>query len=317
MTYVIIIILLALSALFSGLTLGLMGLDAHELKRKASLGDSAAARLYPIRVNGNLLLTTLLVGNVLVNSILSIFLGSLTSGILAAIIATTLIVIFGEIIPQALFNRHALVFGARLAWMVDALLILMYPATKPIAWMLDKVLGDELPTIYSKHELMKIIEEHEDAHESDLDADEERIIRGALTFSDTAIEDIMTSREDVYALDASRKLSKETLEEIREWGFSRVPVYRGDLNAVIGILYTADLIGFDAYDKTVADMTLREVHAVHASEQLDNVLRRLIRSNRHLRIVRDDNERTVGVVTLEDILEEVIRTEINDERDEA
>jgi metal transporter CNNM len=95
MTYGIILALLALSALFSGLTLGLMGLDVHTLKRKARLGNLDAARVYPIRKNGNQLLITLIIGNVAVNASLSVFLGSLASGFTAGITATVLIVVFG------------------------------------------------------------------------------------------------------------------------------------------------------------------------------------------------------------------------------
>ena len=95
MTALIVVVLVLFSGLFSGLTLGLMGLNSHELKRKAALGDKRAAKVYAVRRNGNLLLTTLLVGNVAVNTALSIFLGTLAPGVIAGIVATTLIVIFG------------------------------------------------------------------------------------------------------------------------------------------------------------------------------------------------------------------------------
>ena len=108
MNYLIIVLLLIFSALFSGLTLGLMSLSAPELKRKMSLGDRAAAKVYRVRRRGNLLLTTLLVGNVAINSTLSIFLGSIASGVIAGLIATALIFLFGEIIPQAYLSRSVL-----------------------------------------------------------------------------------------------------------------------------------------------------------------------------------------------------------------
>jgi metal transporter CNNM len=113
MTYIIITVLIFFSALFSGLTLGLMGLDKYELKRKVELGNADAQKVYPLRKQGNLLLTTLLVGNVAVNAALSIFLGSIASGLVAGVVATVLIVIFGEIIPQSVFSRFALKLGAR------------------------------------------------------------------------------------------------------------------------------------------------------------------------------------------------------------
>jgi len=106
--------LVILSALFSGLTLGLMGLNVHDLKRKSDLGDEDAAAIYPIRKDGNLLLTTLLLGNVAVNTILAVLLTEFASGLVASLIATSLIFLFGEIIPQAIISRYALTFGARM-----------------------------------------------------------------------------------------------------------------------------------------------------------------------------------------------------------
>ena len=114
-TILISIILIALSALFSGLTLGLLSLDVHSLERRARHGDKYAETVYPLRKHGNFLLTTLLLGNVAVNTTLSIFLGSIASGLVAGITATALIVVFGEIIPQSVISRHALYFGAKTA----------------------------------------------------------------------------------------------------------------------------------------------------------------------------------------------------------
>lgn len=103
MIYFIIIFLITLSALFSGLTLGLLSLDVYELERKKDLGDRLSARVYQVRRRGNLLLTTLLLGNVLVNTVLSIFLGSLVSGIIATVFATTLIFYLVRLFRRRLF----------------------------------------------------------------------------------------------------------------------------------------------------------------------------------------------------------------------
>ena len=142
-------LLLALSALFSGLTLGLMGLDSFELQRKVKLNHHAAAKIYPLRKKGNQLLCTLLIGNVAVNSALAVFLGSITQGVLAGFIATGLIVIFGEIIPQSLFSRHALKLGAKAIPLVYIFHVVFFPLTWPLAKILDSALGGELPTTAS------------------------------------------------------------------------------------------------------------------------------------------------------------------------
>ncbi len=138
MEYFLSAILISCSALFSGLTLGYFSLNTETLARRAKLGDKEAIAIYPLRKRGNLLLTTLLLGNVGVNTALSIYLGSIASGLVAGIIATGLIFMFGEIIPQAVISRHALWFGSRLAPFIKVIVFVLSPITYPIALMLDK-----------------------------------------------------------------------------------------------------------------------------------------------------------------------------------
>ncbi len=315
MAYIIIVLLVVFSAFFSGLTLGLMSLSVHELKRKMGLGDREATCVYKVRKRGNLLLTTLLVGNVAVNSVLSIFLGSITSGAIAVFVATGLIVIFGEIIPQAVFSRFALKIGAKVAWLVEVLIFILYPVCKPISWVIDKTLGDELPTIYSKQELMKIVEEHEDDKKSDLDEDEERIIKGALTFSDKTVEAVMTPRTVVHMFESSQDITKEILDDIRGSGFSRFPIYKTEQDNIVGILYASDLIGVDSIGKKVEDITQQDARFIKETTSLDDTLRMFLSARKHLCVVQDEFGGFAGVITLEDILEEIIRNEIVDERD--
>jgi len=315
MTYIIVLVLIALSALFSGLTLGLMGLNAHELKRKASLGDKNARKVYKIRKNGNLLLCTLLIGNVGVNSTLAIFLGSIASGVVAGFLATGLIVIFGEITPQAIFSRFALALGAKMSGFVRVFIFVLYPICWPISKILDKTLGDELPTIYSKRELMKIIEEHEDSSESDVKAGEEKIVKGALTFSDKKTRDVMTPRSAVTMLDSSMKVDKNTLDFITAAGYSRIPVYKEKIDNVIGILYTRDLLGEKNIGKDIGQVCDKNVFFVDENKKLSAVFNAFLKTRYHLFVVSNEFGGVVGIVTLEDILEEIISEEIMDEKD--
>ena len=313
--YLIVIVLLVFSALFSGLTLGLMSLNAPELKRKMSLGDKNARKVYQVRKQGNLLLTTLLVGNVAINSTLSIFLGSIASGFAAGLTATGLIVVFGEIMPQAIFSRFALSLGAKMAWLVKIFIFILYPISWPIAWILDKALGAELTTIYSKQELMKIIKEHEVTEESDIDADEERIIKSALTFSDKYVKDVMTPRAVMNTLEFSRKIDKNLLNSLRESSHSRIPVYKNKLDNIVGILYLTQLLGAKNTGKTVGQVADKKIFFVDENKKLDFVFNAFIRAKHHLFIVNNEFGDVVGVVTLEDVLEEIIRSEIMDEAD--
>ncbi len=306
------IILIILSGLFSGLTLGLMSLDPYELERKAKLGNPYAQKVYPIRKRGNELLTALLLGNAAINSALSIFLTSLTTGIIAGILSTVLIFVFGEVIPQASISRHAIRFGAIMAPVVKGLLFITYPITKPFGMLLDKVLGHELRTIYSKQELVEIIAEHEDMPNSSIDADEERIIIGALRFSDKTTHDIMTPRTVVFCLQKNTLIDENLINLIKSEGYSRIPVYGQDIDHIEGIFNIKDLLG--VYGGVVSDF-VRPVISVGENLKLDELKNTLLQSHQHIAIVHDEFGGFSGIVTLEDILEEVIGREIMDEND--
>jgi len=315
MDYLIAFVFVCFSALFSGLTLGLMSLDTYDLKRKIGIGDKDAQKIYSVRRNGNLLLCTLLLGNVAVNAALSIYLGSIASGLVAGMIATGLILIFGEILPQAVFSRYAIVFGARTIWLVKIFRFIFYPITAPLAWLLDRLLGEEIPTIYTKRELMKIIEEHEESTDSHVDEDEEKIVIGALSFSDKYVYEVMTPRTVVTAIEKSRILSDEAIQKLKEVGKSRIPVYDQRIDNVVGILFLRNLIGADYKDKPVEQFVETNVFFVNEDKKLDEVFNMFIASKQHLFIVVDEFGGMDGVISIEDILEEIIGTEIVDEFD--
>ena len=315
MTYLIVTVLVLCSALFSGLTLGFFSLNKDDLERKADLGDKQAKKVYSVRKNGNLLLCTLLIGNVAVNSVLAIFLGSIATGVAAGFMATGLIVIFGEIIPQAAFSRYALILGSRLYWLVRLFIIILFPICWPLGWVLDKVLGDELDTVYSKRELVKMIEKHEDLTESDIDEDEERIIKGGLSYSDKTAQDIMTPRVEMFALKKDQKLDKKTLTKIVATGHSRIPVYKERMDNIVGMLYTKDLIAIDLKNKTTGTVARKNVIFVDSATHLDDLLNDFKKTRNHLFIVIDEYNSVVGLVTIEDVIEEIIGAEIVDEFD--
>ncbi|PIT88950.1 MAG: hypothetical protein COU27_02915 [Candidatus Levybacteria bacterium CG10_big_fil_rev_8_21_14_0_10_36_7] len=315
MSYLIIIFLVLLSGLFSGMTLGFFSLRVDSLKRKAELGDKRAIKVYPIRKKGNLLLCTLLIGNVLVNSVLSIFLGSLLSGVLAVFLATGLIVIFGEILPQASFSRYALTVGAKFSWLVRIFIFLFYPLCAPIAWLLDKMLGDEMPTMYSKKELIMLVEDHEDSSRSDIDADEERIIKGALSYSNKTVKDIMTKKENIFSVEGDLEVTEELIHEIQNVGHSRIPVRMKGRFQIIGILYVKDIVHKKLGRQKIKDLMRKDVYYAKDTEKLDNLLNAFKSTRNHLFIVRDKTRKLVGIVTIEDVIEEIIGSEIIDEFD--
>ena len=306
--------LLLLSAGFSGLTLGLLSLTPSELKRKMQLGDVRAAKIYPLRERGNQLLVTLIIGNVLVNSILSVFLGELFSGLLAVVIATTMITIFGEILPQAVFSRYALAIGSAMSKLVEWLMLALSPIAAPLAKSLDWALGKELPPIFSKEELVKIVEEHSENEDSDVEADELRIVENALSFGDKTIEQVMTPRSVVVAVDESEVIGPKLLDELHKSGHSRFPVYNYDLDHITGTLYLRELINLKG-KKTIKSAADDNVFFVNEKQKLDHVLNAFVKTKHHLYIVVREFKEMVGIVTIEDVSEEIIGGEIVGEFD--
>lgn len=189
---VLIVILICLSATFSGLTLGLMGLDKTGLEIVMDSDDPVnkklASKIYPLRKDGNLLLCTLLLGNTAVNALLSIFMADFTGGTLGFLMSTFLILIFGEISPQAICSRYALQIGSRVVPLVRVIVVLLWPITKPLAWTLDKALGQELATTYSGAELLKLLQIHVD--ENKMDPDTANTMGGALRYKDLTVHEV-------------------------------------------------------------------------------------------------------------------------------
>ncbi len=311
----LLIILVGFSALFSGLNLGFFSLDRSDLERKAHLGDVRAQRVLRVRRRSNELLVTLLLGNVAVNAAISILLGDVTSGVIAGVIATGLIVIFGEILPQAFCARYALPVAARTAWLIELIMVIFFPVAKPFAWMLDRALGHAASPVFSKGELAHIIRTHEDDPRAPIDADEERILIGALHYSDKTAEQIMTPREQAFTVDLGDTIGERLLYRIKEEGYTRIPVIGGEQREVVGILYTKDLIGEDE-TRSVASLVRGDIMVrVTPNRKLDEVLNMLLAKRAHLAVVTEKSGEWVGIVTLEDVLEEIIGREIHDEED--
>jgi len=224
---ILMVVLIGFSAMFSGLTLGLMGLDLTGLEIVMHGDDPAnaayAKRIYPVRKRGNLLLCTLLLGNTAVNSMLSILLGDWAGGIIGVISSTFLILIFGEITPQAVCSRYALWIGSRAVPIVRVIMFILLPITFPLSWILDKALGKELATTYSNAEMLKLLQIH--VAENAMDPDTANTMTGALKYKEMAVRDVMTPLSNVFMLKSDEKLSFETIAKIFKTGYSRIPVY--------------------------------------------------------------------------------------------
>jgi len=329
---VFIFVCLCFSGLFSGLNLGLMSLDQTELKIVMSTGTEQekdyANRILPVRALGNFLLCSILLGNVLVNNTLTIMLDTiLGGGGMGAVIGSTLaIVVFGEIIPQAICSRHGLAVGAHTIVLTKMFMLITSPLSWPISKLLDLLLGSEIGTVYNKERLMELLKVTDQYN--DLEKDEVNIVNGALVLKQKSVNDIMTTLNDCYMLPLDSILDFDTVSEIKAQGYSRIPVYERDRTNIVHILFAKDLLFIDPDDRKpieeVCKFYKNEVNVVYDDTVLTDMFNEFKSGEKgHLAVVQEINSEgesdpfyeTIGIVTLEDIIEEIIQSEIIDETD--
>jgi metal transporter CNNM len=318
-TFFVILTVLALivvSGICSGLNVSLMALNIDDLRRKRKLGNPRARKVYYFRENTHLTLAAILLTNVAAVSATSLVLESVLIGVVAGLITTLLMVIFGEILPQAVFSRHALKYFALFSPIVRLMIFVTYPISKPLQWLLDRLFEQPPAHLHNRRELGIIISEHIGHEGSDLDEDEVEIIRGALQLSEKQVSDIMRPLETVYWLKLNTELTPERIDEIKKYGRSRIPIFNQNLTRCNGILLMKDMVDIDFGNNHVfvSDIDLHPVQMIGSRTALDTLLRKFINSGTHLfPVIKDDH--IIGIVTIEDLIEEIVGQEIEDETD--
>lgn len=295
-----------------------MALDPADLERKAKLGDKRALAVMPLRKNTHLTLSAILLTNVAAVSATSLVLETALYGLVAGLISTLLIVVFGEIVPQAFFSRRALHFCARFSPLLKLMVAFTYPVSKPLQLLLDRLFQHETARLQSRHELGLMISEHLGTAESELDEDEVEIIRGALQLSEKRVRDITTPIDQVYWLAPQDIIDSNRIDEIKASGRSRIPVLNSTKTICYGILLVKQLVDIDfgAERPRVDELPLHPTPTVGSMTALDTMFRKFIGAHTHLMAVERDDE-IIGVVTIEDLLEEIVGHEIEDETDQS
>lgn len=350
-SWLVLIVLNCLSGIFSGLNLGLMSLTEDDLTIVIESSDDPkeianAKKIMPVRKRGNLLLCTLLIGNTLVNVMLSVLtdpiwvylFGKDTVGaVFSLVLPTCLIVLFGEIIPQSACSRYALLVGAKSLPIVYVFMFVCFPIAFPIALILDKLLGAEPSGAYTRHQLVSLINTNATNPDSDITKDDLKIVGGALGYKDHGVEGIMTPADCVFSLPDTEILKSETILSILKAGHTRIPIHSGKPENIVAVLFCKDLLGIgferqlsiktviDAFDAT------NRVRRVPRGTKLNVALDICKKERRHMLIVVDNpsspvdstsqedpilaNAPAVGICTVEDIIEDIIQEEIVDEDD--
>lgn len=308
--------LVLFAAICSGLNISIMSLDPADLRRKSKLGSKQAKRVLPLRQNSHLTLAAILLTNVAAASATALVLESKFNGLIAGAAATFLLVIFGEIMPQALFTRRALAFCSFLTPLMRFMIIATYPISKPLQLVLDKLFGHAEHQLHSRHELGIMISEHLGRQESELDEDEVEIIRGALQLSEKRVREIMVPIEQVFWLTPDTVIDETKIYEIKAAGRSRIPVFNRRLTRNHGVLLMKDLVDIDFRQKKprVDDLMVHSDNLIGSMTALDTMFRKFIAAKTHLLPIERDDQ-IVGIVTIEDLIEEILGHEIEDETD--
>lgn len=312
-----ILVLIGFSAVCSGLNIALMSLEVADLRRKAKIGNKDAKRVLPLRKNAHLSLAAILFTNVGAVSASSLVLEHHLNGLLAGMISTLLIVVFGEVLPQAFFASRAMRICSQLSPLLRVMIVITYPFSKPLQLLLDKLFGrHEHAHLQTRRELGILISEHLGSDESELDEDEVEIVRGALQLSEKRVRDITTPIRSVYWLTPETEINATTIDEIKARGWSRIPVFNQQRTTCYGLVLMKDLvdINFDDDPMLVRELPLYPTQIVGSMTALDTLFRKFITGGSHLIPVEKDG-RIIGIVTIEDLLEEIVGHEIEDETD--
>ena len=323
-TSVLIIIFCVLfSGYFSATETAFSSLNRIRVKNLAEKGDKKAKLVLDLLENFDSLLSTILIGNNIVNiacaSVATLLfvrlLGEEQGPSVATIVITIVVLIFGEVTPKSIAKENPERFAMFAAPFLNVLMIILTPFNFLfIQWkkLISKIFHTENDYSITEEELLTIVEEAE--QEGRIDEQESSLIRSAIEFSEQEAIDILTPRIDIVGVphDATKE---EIAQVFEETNYSRLPVYKESIDHIIGILYQKDFYNLDD-EETSFEHIIRPALFITESKKIGELLQELQNKKSHIAIVLDEYGGTTGIVTLEDILEELVG-EIWDEHDEV
>ena len=326
MDIIFIVILIAMSAFFSASETAISSVNRIRLKSMAENGSKGAARALKILKKYDKSLTTILIGNNIVNiatssisTILCIRLVGEQYGSLVSTVAVTIIVlIFGEIMPKGIAKDHAEGVCIGVSGVISFLMIIFTPFSSFFILLkkaVSRLFHKKKSVSVTEEELYAIIDEIED--EGVLEEQESDLVRSALQFDEITVDEIITPRVRVVAVDVNDS-AERVREKFLNEEYSRMPVFEKNLDNIIGIINEKDFI--KAYDKKGTELSVRELIQdtiyVPSMQKISEVLRNMQKKKCHMSVVLDQHGGTLGIVTMEDLLEELVG-EIWDESDEV
>ncbi|KAJ8608568.1 hypothetical protein CTAYLR_005971 [Chrysophaeum taylorii] len=357
------VVCIGLAATAAGLTMGIVSLDALELRVVMRTGTAAeqryASRLLPLvdREPRHQVLVTLLLLNSVANEAMPIFLDALVPSWAAIVVSVTAVLFFGEIMPSAIFTGpQKLRVAATFSPVVVLAVFLLWPIAWPIAVVLDRCLPEDAEKRYtSRQEVRALVDvQRDDAHENSVpepfSEDEADLVRGAMSLSTTSVADVMVPRDRVFTLSADQELSTAVVRAIYDAGFSRIPVVDEDRVFTGKYLLVKDVLLDIAANapKRIGALPMRDPVWIHPDHSLFDLINEFQTGKTHMAFVSEkppsDSQRpmrvkllsgilkhqlsrasssvppsrhVLGILTLEDVLEQILTEPIYDEADRA
>ena len=327
---VFLVFLILLSGFFSAAETALMSLNKIKIKQLVEDGVKGSKEIQEITDNPSETLSTILVCNNIVNILASsvstvIFInlldrfGTAVATSVSTLVLTIVILIFGEITPKTI----AVIKAEKLAFALYKPLKLVLVLLKPIVFIFSKIskfimliLGIKeqgLHTNITEEELKSIVSFSQE--EGVLEVEDKKLIYNVFEFGDLKVKDVMIPRVDMITL-SKNSTYDEIVSVFKTERFSRVPVYKDNIDNIIGVINIKDLFFIDKEDDFVIDKYIRDVYSTHEYKKIRDLFNEMKKKRNHMAIVRDEYGGTIGLVTIEDLIEEIVG-DIEDEYDEV
>ena len=320
-TIIALVFLVLCSAFFSASETAYTSLNLVRMKRMAADGDARAAKVLKLAERYESLLSSILIGNNIVNILASslatvLFVRALgNKGVtVSTLVITVVILLVGEVTPKNIAKEHA----ETIAMMFYPVLFALTKLFTPLNWLLgcwQKLIGKVVKPAedrgYTEEELITIVEEAE--NEGGIDAHESELIKSAIEFTDVDVEEILTPRVEIQAMELGAS-DDEISDLFQESGYSRLPVYQETVDNIVGILHEKDF--YANRGKVPVRELMSNPTYVMQNTKVSDLLKLLQKTKSHMAVVVDEYDGVQGIVTMEDILEELVG-EIWDEHDEV
>ncbi|RXP45888.1 gliding motility-associated protein GldE [Lutibacter sp. HS1-25] len=321
----LLFLLLLLSALVSGAEVAFFSLSQVELDRALESKSNKQQIVVGLLQNPQKLLATILISNNFINilivlifayignNIFSKITSDLLKFLIEVVLVTFLILLFGEVLPKVYATRNALKFASHTAYPIKVLSSLLSIISMPLL-SLTTFIEHKLGKKKSSLSVEKLSQALELTSDKTTTKDEQKILEGIVNFGNTETSEIMVPRMDIFAI-SDTETYLDVISKIVDKGFSRNPVYHENVDEIVGVLYAKDLLPHLNKEDFNWQELIREPYFVPENKKLDDLLKEFQEKKNHLAIVVDEYGGTCGIVTLEDVIEEIVG-DINDEFDD-